>query len=61
MSYSQLFTLKNFDRLKNNVYNLGLSSANITKLDLAKKKKICQDLKIKIEKTKKTLTEGIIL
>ena len=33
-----IFTIKNFNKLKNNVYNLGLSSANITKLDLAKKK-----------------------
>ena len=32
-----IFTIKNFNKLKNNVYNLGLSSANITKLDLAKK------------------------
>ena len=44
-----LFGMKNFSKLKNQVYNLGLSSANITKLDLAKKIKIqIKDLKIKI-------------
>jgi nucleoside-diphosphate-sugar epimerase len=32
-----IFTMKNFNRLKNNVYNLGLSSANISKIMLAKK------------------------
>ena len=36
-------------KLKNDVYNLGLSNANITKLDLAKKiKKYIKKLKIKI-------------
>ena len=34
---SIIFSIKNFKKLKNNVYNLGLSSANITKLELAKK------------------------
>ena len=32
-----LFAINNFNKLKNNVYNLGLSSANISKLSLAKK------------------------
>ena len=32
-----IFTMKNFNKLKNNVYNLGLSSANISKIMLAKK------------------------
>ena len=32
-----IFTMKNFNRLKNNVYNLGLSSANISKIMLARK------------------------
>ena len=44
-----IFTMKNFNKLKNDVYNLGLSSANISKIMLAKK---IQDqyrkLKIKI-------------
>jgi len=48
------FSIKNFDRLKNNVYNLGLSTANITKLDLAKKiKKYIKSLQIKIIENKK--------
>ena len=60
--FAIIYSIKNFERLKNNVYNLGLSSANITKLDLAKKiKKYVKDLKIKIEENKKTPTEGIIL
>ncbi len=44
-----IFTMKNFNKLKNNVYNLGLSSANISKIMLAKKiKKQYKKLKIKI-------------
>jgi len=45
------YSIKNFNSLKNNVYNLGLSNANITKLRLAKliKKKI-PSCKIKIIK-----------
>ena len=31
------FSIKNFDNLKNNIYNLGLSSANISKIQLARK------------------------
>ena len=31
-----IFTMKNFNKIKNNVYNLGLSSANISKIMLAK-------------------------
>ncbi len=42
-----LFSVKNFERIKNNTYNLGLSTANITKLDLLKKiKKYVPKLKI---------------
>ena len=48
-----IFSIKNFDKLKSDVYNLGLSSANITKIDLAKKiKKNIKKLKIKIIKNK---------
>ena len=48
------FSIKNFKKLKNNVYNLGLSSANITKLKLAKKvQKIIPEFKIKIKNNKK--------
>ncbi len=31
------FSIKNFKKMRNNVYNLGLSSANLTKLQLANK------------------------
>ena len=49
-----LYTIKNFKYLKSNIYNLGLSSANLTKYMLAKKiKKQLKDLKIKIVKNKK--------
>ena len=49
-----VYSIKNFQRLKSNVYNLGLSSANLTKYLLAKKiKKKIKNLKIKIVKNKK--------
>tara|TARA_B100000242_G_C43027468_1_gene478480 strand:+ start:330 stop:1268 length:939 start_codon:yes stop_codon:yes gene_type:complete len=49
-----VYTLKNFKKLKGNVYNLGLSSANITKIMLAKKiKKQHKGLTIQIIKNKK--------
>ena len=49
-----IYSIKNFNRLRSNVYNLGLSSANITKYMLAKKiKKQLKYLKIKIVKNKK--------
>jgi nucleoside-diphosphate-sugar epimerase len=48
-----VFSIKNFDRLKSNVYNLGLSSANITKIDLVKKiKKQRKSMKVKVIKNK---------
>ena len=51
---SIIFSIKNFNKLKNNVYNLGLSSANITKLELAKKiKRYTGKLKILVEENKK--------
>ena len=44
-----VFSIKNFNKLKSNVYNLGLSSANVTKIDLAKKiKKQIKSLRIKV-------------
>ena len=44
-----IFTMKNFNRMKNSVFNLGLSSANISKIMLAKKiKKQYKNLQIKI-------------
>ena len=49
-----VYAIKNFYYLKSNVYNLGLSSANLTKYMLAKKiKKQLKDLKIKIVTNKK--------
>ncbi len=49
-----VFAIKNFNKLKSNIYNLGLSSANISKLMLAKKiRKQIKKLKIKIIKNKK--------
>ena len=49
-----LYSIKNFNQLKANVYNLGLSSANLTKYNLAKKiKKKISSLKIKIVKNRK--------
>ena len=49
-----LFTMKNFNRLKDHVYNLGLSSANISKIMLAKKiQKQHKQLRIKIVTNRK--------
>ena len=49
-----IYAIKNFNKLKHNVYNLGLSSANLTKLKLAMKiKNQLKYLKIKIIKNKK--------
>ena len=49
-----VFAINNFNKLKNNIYNLGLSSANITKIQLAQKiKKYIKDLNIKIIKNRK--------
>jgi len=46
--------VNNFNNFKGQVYNLGLSTANITKLELAKKiKKIIPKTKIRIENFKK--------
>jgi nucleoside-diphosphate-sugar epimerase len=43
------FAIKKFNSLKGEVYNLGLSSANITKLQLARKiKKIYSPVKLKV-------------
>jgi len=49
-----VFALNNFEKMKSNTYNLGLSSANLTKIQLAKKiKKELNFLKIKILNNKK--------
>ena len=48
---SFIFAIENFSKVKNNIFNLGLSSANITKIMLAKKiKKEVKNLKIKLIK-----------
>ena len=48
-----IFTIENFNRVKNNIFNLGLSSANITKIQLAKKiKKILRKTKIVVNRSK---------
>jgi nucleoside-diphosphate-sugar epimerase len=48
-----IFSINNFNKMKNNVYNLGLSTANITKIELAKlfKKKLNISILIKNDKT----------
>ena len=49
-----IFTMKNFNQLKDNVYNLGLSSANISKIMLARKiQKQYKKLRIKIVTNRK--------
>lgn len=49
-----LFAINNFEKLKSQTYNLGLSSANISKLELAKLvKKFVPNFKIKINNFKK--------
>ena len=48
-----IFSIKNFNKLKSDIFNLGLSSANVTKIELVKKiKKQIKTLKIKIIKNK---------
>ena len=45
-----IFSINNFKKVKGNVFNLGLSSANITKIKLARKiKRYVKDLKINID------------
>jgi len=49
-----VYSIKNFNKLKSNTYNLGLSSANLTKLMLAKKiKKQFKEVKISIIRNRK--------
>ncbi len=49
-----IYSIKNFNRLKSNIYNLGLSSANLTKLMLALRiKRQIKSLKITIIKNRK--------
>jgi len=49
-----IFAIKNFNKLKSNTYNLGLSSANLTKLMLAKKiKKQFKEVKISVIRNRK--------
>ena len=47
--YTFEYCLEKFDKMKNQIYNVGLSEANLTKLSLCEEiKKIVPDLKIKI-------------
>ena len=49
-----IYSIKNFNNLRSNIYNLGLSSANLTKYMLAQKiKNELKYLKIKIVKNRK--------
>ena len=49
-----IFAIKNFSKMKGNIYNVGLSSANLTKLELAKLiKKYVSGTKIRIIKNRK--------
>jgi nucleoside-diphosphate-sugar epimerase len=49
-----IFGIKNFSKMKNNIYNIGLSDANLTKIQLAQRiKKIVPKSKIKIIKNNK--------
>tara|TARA_B100001057_G_scaffold495577_1_gene594946 strand:- start:22696 stop:23637 length:942 start_codon:yes stop_codon:yes gene_type:complete len=49
-----IFGINNFSKLKNNIYNIGLSDANLTKIQLAKRiKKVIKKTKITIIKNKK--------
>jgi len=49
-----IFAIDNFVHLKNNIYNLGLSNANITKYQLVKMiKKNIRNLKVTIKENKK--------
>ena len=49
-----VFAINNFEKMKSNTYNVGLSSANLTKIQLAKKiKKELKLLKIKIFNNRK--------
>ena len=46
-----VFSINNFKKVKGNIFNLGLSSANITKIELARKiKKYVKKLQINIDK-----------
>ena len=46
-----IYTIKNFKKMKNNIYNAGLNSANITKIELAKLiKKQIKNLEISVIK-----------
>jgi len=48
-----IFAIENFNKVRNNIFNLGLSSANITKIQLAQKiKKNLKNTKIVVNKFK---------
>jgi nucleoside-diphosphate-sugar epimerase len=48
-----IFSIENFKKVRNNIFNLGLSSANITKIQLAQKiKNNLKDTKIVVNRSK---------
>ncbi len=49
-----IFAINNFNKMRGNIYNVGLSSANLTKIELARLiKKHVSEVKIKIIKNRK--------
>ena len=46
MSSAFLFSINNFDKMKSNIYNVGLEDANLSKLELCKIIKKKTELKI---------------
>ena len=53
VSNAFLFGIKNFENLKNNIFNVGLSDANLNKLELCEKIKEFIDFKIIIDEIEK--------
>ena len=54
VAYAFIFAIENFNRMKGNIYNVGLSNANLTKIQLAKRiTKNIKGIKINLLKNKK--------
>ena len=56
-----IFAINNFKKLRSNVYNLGLSNANITKIQLARKIKGYKSTKVTVIKNQRILIKEITL
>ena len=55
VAYTFEHCLTNFDKMKSNIYNVGLSEANLTKLQLCESiKNFLPDFEIQIDKEEKT-------